>query len=365
MKKFLRVILVLLFLSLLSLSFAEEKWLEFDKKSFSNGSISYPKLVNLENKFILDKVNKKILEELKIDDISSKLENKAHMSLNSEAKIHTVDGKPRILSIKAELSEENNPTGTALRCINFDLLTGEKLEKKDIFSDVKTAAEKIEEKLDSYIEDKVFLEKDSLLPIELENIFISDKSIEIFYKKAKNLSGKPFSFHLFDYEINGLLSANILSLDSRKEVEDKKSVLDACLKNGKFDFLPVKLSDNTEKLYNKYSKLHDSEAFIDGRRIFLEDARFRDIELVERKNSNEISGILLKRAELVGIKIDLSSKADVLKAFGNTESIPFEESLNEYYGLDVDEVLVYNGHGKSISFYFSEGTLKAIYLSKD
>lgn len=366
MKRILRAILIIGTFSLLYASAFAQSVYEYEKKDFLNGSLSYPKIVNLENKFISDKVNKQIEEGLRIADLSARIESGLKITLSSEASVHFSKGKPSFISIKAFISDKAKASlGVDLVTLNFDLLTGEKIESSAFFKDFNRAGEKIKQSLDSYLEDKVFLDREQIASADVDNIYVSDSGIELFYKNAKNLSGKPFSYQLFDYELEGLLSEKISELDSRRELSDKKERLNACLKNGKFDFLPIGLSDKTETLYNKFSKLQDSEAFVDGARIFLEDARFRDIELIQRKNTDSISGILLKRGEIAGLKIKKSVKEDVLKAFGETASLPFDEALNEYYGLEAQELLVYNGEGKALSLYFSEGILTAVYLSID
>lgn len=334
-------------------------------------------LTDLQNSFAQDRINSQIAEATAPEAIFAcyrLMPGTQHELIFSDHRLHQA-GEPRVLSLVVQVKTNLKIERFTLM---FDLLTGEKILPDALFLDKITAQDFMDEWVQTHLErdEYTYLHVDGLLPVPLENFYLTEYSIAVDY---------PFdSYHLFTQEAGGYryyfpelkdilnLTENSL-LSSLDEVQAGLGLLDnadrlaALLSEGRLPGVPEVMGMKVDDLIEQYGELTDSELFLYRERYVLAKPQFRDIHVVVGQEDDLIQGIYARRMNLNGIMVGESGEEEIVKVFGeHSGKLPLDEQMAQLYAMQPGSILSYSfGDCQLMLNLDVEGILRTVYLSKN
>lgn len=341
-------------------------------------AIRYPQLAGMENAFVQDSINASVakLGDIALHEGTNKGQGTG-VAVTFEAWLLTADGVPAVFSavLAAEGKMPNGRIGHRYTPMMFDLRSGQQLSAAEIF----TSREEAQAFFDGMVEEisrrdeYSYVDMSAAVPVPLDRTVLTDGGLRILYPAGgfQMLSGRSGAFDFALTEAEGVLNISDGSLLARLDVwrssrlDGAKERLEAALAARKLPGLPGVLGGDIGRLAAAHKELTDPEAFLTGEQYFLEAPAFRGVSLIVKEGEKAVSGVLMRRGNLLGLAIGGADKASCRAALGEECSeLPLDAAAAQQYGMEPGSALVRDyGAVRLMAAFDERDTLAALYIS--
>lgn len=369
-------------LALSALAFAQAQ-LDFKREEKFSSFVEVPALSGLSDLSIQDSINGAILRLGGFEGYSAILrslsdENATGIQVRSHSDMLIHGGQQLVVSLAVEASGRigTGRPGHQVTPMVFNLVNGQQVTAQDIFIDAANAAQVV----DSMVEESLapdlssYLDAGALFPVPLNNFTLDAAGVTFYYpaQQLTMLSGKSGAVNFHYDEIASLLNLQegslLWALGIKEQMgihADTKDEVAEYAGSGHLPGLPVRLGDSLNDILTEHPLLMDSEAFPDGEKYYMEDARFRHTALIAGEGQEaRIIGILSYRMNLAGILTGQTNRDQVLQALGEpASSLQLDAQAADSYGLSEGnlDTFHFGDHDLALS-YDGEQVLQAIWL---
>lgn len=353
--------------------------IEYVREVQGESSLSYPKITGLDNQFVQDEINRKILALGEVEKYQLAMQaflksGGTGVTVKSEARFLTVKEKPRLFSVvfKTSGKQPDGKLGSRNIPMVFDLNNGTRLTAADLFTDAETAGQRLDEKAETIFSSDMmtYAEISSPLPVPLEDFSLEEGAIVFYYSAARytTLSGAAGALHLYVGEVSLPFSELITSLDDYQAFipghGDKERIQANCSAGHLPGLLP-KIGEAAESIQADYPQLIDPEVFPSGEKYYPEHEAFRGNALILNEQGR-LGGILAQRMNLFGLMCGETEQKLVQACLGDPYStIQLDENTALLYGMSEGTADEYRfGDHSLLMAYDLQGVLRTIFLSE-
>jgi hypothetical protein len=374
------VLFVMIGISAFALAQAQ---LDITREEKFSSYVEVPALSGLSDLSIQDSINGTIMRLGGFEGYTAILrslsdESATGIQVKSQSEILTQGGQQLVLSLVIEASGRIGPgrPGHQITPMVFNLGNGQQVSAQDMFIDVADAAQALERMVEENFTPDLssYLDAGALLPLPINSFSLDAAGVTFYYpsQQLTMLSGRSGAVNFHYDEIASLLNLEEGSLLWALGIMEKlgihagtKDEVAEYAGSGRLPGLPVRLGDNLSDVMTEYPLLMDSEAFPDGEKFYMEDARLRDTALIaEGGQDARIIGILSYRMNLAGILAGQTNRDQVLQALGEpASSLELDAQAADSYGLTQGKLDTFHfgDHDLALS-YDGEKVLQAIWL---
>ena len=371
------LLLILLLVSGVALSRAEEAKVEDVSATMGENTVRYPQLSGLPDSSVQKKINDGVVQSGGIPSLLVKLTTGGSLQADYQCFWNEWIFSTLLTVEEKQAGSRRKQSETAL---TYDLSDGERLTLDRLFSDPAEAVRRMEAMAEASLgrEMTEYMENRDVTPLPEDSFTMDEWGITFHYPSGQLAfaSGAAGAVQFFYDELDDLWLADEDSLPAKMGLRsalmtatEQKTALEAAVTVGKLPMLPVTLGQSMTEIVEQYRLVRTPDAFPGGRYFLMEAPLFRDIYLISDDmqagyDHSVLRGIQLRRGSLYGLKVGTSLRTEWQSSLGEpAEEITLTESMAYDYQLSAGTCDVYRFGEHELRLYADEtGVLSCIQL---
>ena len=371
------LLLILLLVSGVALSRAEEAKVEDVSATMGENTVRYPQLSGLPDSSVQKKINDGVVQSGGIPSLLVKLTTGGSVQADYQCFWNEWIFSTLLTVEEKQAGSRRKQSETAL---TYDLSDGERLTLDRLFSDPAEAVRRMEAMAEASLgrEMTEYMENRDVTPLPEDSFTMDEWGITFHYPSGQLAfaSGAAGAVQFFYDELDDLWLADEDSLPAKMGLRsalmtatEQKTALEAAVTAGKLPMLPVTLGQPMTEIVEQYRLVRTPDAFPGGRYFLMEAPLFRDIYLISDDmqagyDHSVLRGIQLRRGSLYGLKVGTSLRTEWQSSLGEpAEEITLTESMAYDYQLSAGTCDVYRFGEHELRLYADEtGVLSCIQL---
>ncbi|MBR5231140.1 MAG: hypothetical protein IKW00_02700 [Clostridia bacterium] len=255
--------------------------------------------------------------------------------------------------------------GQTVETVLINLTEGSEASLDSVFSDM----DGLSSRLDLYVEETVlpqlntYLDAAELLPVPLENIYLSHDGLTVHYPSDR------FSFFSGN---SGAVEIKYFELELENEgigAAGEGDVLTLAAEGKLFGVGQVSLDMTLESVLNAFGGLNESDFIVNGEIYEVEEPSLRGVSFIMARDADtgeRLKGIRSQRLDMQGLKTGVSTRKECINALGKPRgSALLDPDTAESYRIAEGMLDVYTaGEYDLILYYDVNDVLSAVEIAR-
>lgn len=343
--------------------------------------VSYPRISGLDNAFVQDSVNARILQQAQphLDTLAAlaaglggSLQARYEAWLMPSATGHDLLG----ILLNAQGKLPTGRSGHLLVPMAFDLANAQEIGAEGFFLDAAQAQGALEAMTEDAFSETLsnYLDVSAMTPLPITRAVPTEEGLLFCYPEGGMtwLSGRAASVFYLYHELAPLLDLSEGSLldgagvsGKLKASSESGRLIAQAAEAGRLPGLDAAIGGELDALTEAHRLLYDPEGFPGGEKIQLEDDRYRGTALLTT-DGGTVSGLLSRRMNLFGLITGSTTREEARLVLGAPAgTLPLDAAAAELYGLRTGEMDSYRFGSNDLRLaYNQDGTLGAVWLNR-